>query len=441
MSDILTLQICNANALAPDYITVHVDRSASVRQLKQLIQQSHPEHPPQGQMRLFYRGREFVDEEHLGTIEHENTNGISPSIPTMHMFVSFWVSESKHLEPTTTTDNRNCQGNNPASSDSGSVQVAHNTGIAENNSTQKASASSSTNKDCNGNTPGNNTREGVIFARPKGPGSIPHEDKDTGTSCYDFASGQQALTQLGPAFQYVLINNQPYLMEIPQNYYQRIPAQSNPLHPHDTSSLSISHSNLQHIINTLTMLSSRNTEAHDHPRSTQESAQSQDNANNAGQDAENEQPNDPDNAQNGNRRLVARVQFRVNINFSTLWNVLWLLLRIAFFVAMIAHDVNWERLALLAALAIGVFLWGGRRIPEPDQRIDPNRNQEQNEDREVVQGDHAANQGLRHDSDNVQEETDQQPLTLWSKARALLTAFVSSIIPNEPLRAPAIEDQ
>ncbi|KAJ1680368.1 hypothetical protein EV182_000150 [Spiromyces aspiralis] len=148
-------------------------------------------------------------------------------------------------------------------------------------------------------------------------------------------------------------------------------------------------------------------------------------------------PENEDTADVQPRRFEARMEFELNLNLNAMWSILWLLIRMALFVAIFAQDASWERLALLAALAIGFFLLRTRRVPGLLRGVGADNGRAARRQQPIP----GATLGNNPNNNNNDNNEPQPPLTIWHKVRTFFVALISTLVPGEPFTVPVNENE
>ncbi|KAJ1719936.1 hypothetical protein LPJ53_005379 [Coemansia erecta] len=124
-----------------------------------------------------------------------------------------------------------------------------------------------------------------------------------------------------------------------------------------------------------------------------------------------------------------------NITFDGVWSVIWLLLRGLLFLVVFAHDASWERVLMLLALVYFFMLlrtdWVQRRLQLLRQYQRNDIGNADNTNDGEGRGRDGADIGLQPENGQPQRE-----FTALEKARALVIALFTSLIPAEPFQAP-----
>ncbi|KAJ2882324.1 hypothetical protein H4R27_003508 [Coemansia aciculifera] len=129
--------------------------------------------------------------------------------------------------------------------------------------------------------------------------------------------------------------------------------------------------------------------------------------------------NDADNADNGHPLAdVLR-----NLNFSAIWSVGWMLLRMLLLVVVFAHDASLDRILMLTVVVCCFF---ALRSPWVQQHL-MWLNQHNNYIDAQTHGDDADNRGHRQ-------------FTAWERSKALAIGLFTSLVPSEPFQPPAVEE-
>ncbi|KAJ1643993.1 hypothetical protein LPJ64_004281 [Coemansia asiatica] len=158
-----------------------------------------------------------------------------------------------------------------------------------------------------------------------------------------------------------------------------------------------------------------------------------------------------------------------NLTFGNIWSVIWVLLRLLLFVVVFAHDASWERMFLLSMLVAGFLILRSqwvqqqlallrqydRRMGAAGRNADANANANANADADAAGGyggpQMVDQQGVNGDwhperEQQVWQEQDQdqeqqrREFSALEKARALVIALFTSLIPAEPFHVPAPAD-
>ncbi|KAJ1986338.1 hypothetical protein GGI04_006199, partial [Coemansia thaxteri] len=138
----------------------------------------------------------------------------------------------------------------------------------------------------------------------------------------------------------------------------------------------------------------------------------------------------PAHANPNNRAPLANVLR--NLNFSAIWSVGWMLLRMLLLVVVFAHDASLDRMLALAIVVACIFALRTAWVQDHVQWLHQHNNYiDANVSDEGVSDSPASSPARRH----------HHQFTAWEKARALVVALFTSLVPVEPFQAPAIEEE
>ncbi|KAJ2662326.1 hypothetical protein IWW48_001901 [Coemansia sp. RSA 1200] len=416
-------------ATADDF-TVSAELEHTISELKAAIEKAHEASPPARHMRIICRGRILKDSSTVGEF-CENNNSDSTKFQTIHFVLNAYIAEEFESRKRKTASNRNTAPCVAESSRAGlDVEMSRLTCVEE--STINAETSD------------------------KGKAAASHASSVAGTSkshmqsmarqTRETASRTPCIAPLGNPFQYVLVDGVPYLREIKEPDVGRASGSTESIAANGSGRILLkAYSDLIERQSVIERKLRRVLEARGRASRPREE-------DNGGAGAENRQAppreGQADNA--GENNNVGNVgvedaplpQVLRGFGIDAVWNIGWVLLRLLLLVVVLAHDASMERVLALVVIVAGVMAlrstWmqhvvrqinaynnyinnGRRRGPEPDAEADGD-------------GD-----GDGSGSDEGRRQRHREYSTV-EKARALLIALVTSLIPSEPFHAPAMDE-
>ncbi|KAJ2474645.1 hypothetical protein IWW56_005779 [Coemansia sp. RSA 2131] len=119
----------------------------------------------------------------------------------------------------------------------------------------------------------------------------------------------------------------------------------------------------------------------------------------------------PDVRREANENAAQLAEMIRGFGFNTVWSFVWMLLRMLLLVVVLAHDASMGRMLVLAMAVLAVVVVRSAWAQQQLQRLSF--------------GEHA------------EEEAEQREYTVVEKARALVVALVTSLVPSEPFQIPA----
>ncbi|KAJ1899517.1 hypothetical protein LPJ66_002065 [Kickxella alabastrina] len=360
---------------------VHMQSEQSIWDLKQTIERQHPAEPRARDMRIVWRGRVLNDKDLVRCLCKEE----SDAMPTLPLPPSDVVQAVVHFVLSTPMPSLPPQKASNAHSSRGKSKADGNAAPVATNVTDSSS---------NLAIP--------TFQHP--PSVIP----------------------LGNAFQYVLVDGTPYLVELKQQQQNAsqsiggsigIPAlQSNERQGDLMQQLEAMREQLHNIAH-----------ANDVPNNR---------AHNQNQQQQWQQDQQPRQQPQPQQQPLAQVLG--NLDFHAIWNAAWILLRMLLFVAVMAHDASMGRMLLLLVIVAGFVVlrsnWAQQqlmRLRQYNRHID-GRRQNVNEG-----GNGGAQSGQQQ---HQQHQHRQREFSALEKAKALVIALFTSLIPSEPFYVPAMEE-
>ncbi|KAI8320236.1 hypothetical protein GQ54DRAFT_224010 [Martensiomyces pterosporus] len=396
------LLVRSPSVTTPDDFRVVVGLDKSILELKQAIETQHPASPPARSMRVIWKGRMLFDSDMVKRI-YEGEG--APEIETVHFVLNMPINAPKASGQDATETAKH-------------PLVAGKEGVSSGDSAE-------------------------AVADSQGAATTPQAD----------------VIPLGNQFQYVLVNGRPYLMELKPLDSRQIGAATaatpaataaSPAHMGPVAGVAGDAPNFE-------LMYARALER----QAAVEEMMARLNASisqTAGQPARNgdrdvgglaaamnqraQINNNNANAQAMENAIPLR-DLLWSINFSAMWNIAWLLLRVVLLLAVFAHDASWERIFLLAAVVLGFMLLRSQMVQEIIQRLNSNnRYINNNSDNNNNNGDRNGNGNHRANSDSgaAAVEQEHQMFSVWDKVKALVIALVTSLVPSEPFQVPAVEE-
>lgn len=325
----------------PPGFNVNIDAGHTVLELKQTIEREHFASPPANDMRIIWRGRILEDAEVIESLQgNSDTENLR-----YHQVVG-----ANTLEET----------------------VVHFVLSTPMNITQSPIC----NKQNNSSS---------IIAKGKSS-AVSYEATNAGNTerRKGLAKATLPVVPLGNRFQYVLMNGQPYLMELDPN-------------------------------NNGLDWSKEAKESTATAAGTDGPAQQQQNQH------RNDRANDPGRA-GGNAQIPPMIQqMWQNLRRQSMTRILWMVLRLLLVLFVLGHDASMKRVMVLAGIA-GVYV--AMRTAWLQQQLQRLNNWQQQ-----------TRQNGNEDEDEQQEE--MREFTAWEKAKALIVALFATLVPEEPLNGAA----
>ncbi|KAJ1818393.1 hypothetical protein LPJ56_001832 [Coemansia sp. RSA 2599] len=367
-----------------DGFAVVLDAEQTVKELKQAIEREHPSSPRARNMRVIWRGRLLKDTMQLSSMRlEEDADGEQPEI--IHSVVHFVTDVAANVQ--SMAGNGKSQGKRKEDAEVYAEAGGHAGGV----------------------------NVGQCQAAPH---SLP----------------TPSVVPLGSMFQYVLIDGAPYVAErraLPSAYESTRPGLFQPGQQAGSTGLDMHEFNAR----MLAQYRAAQNQQNQHQRQWESRAGQIDQRNLGG-----------DNPNNINAHHPLADVFR-NLTFGNIWSVIWVLLRLLLFVVVFAHDASWERMFLLSMLVAGVLVlrsqWVQQRLAwlrQHDQRMRAAGRADgapTGREQQGVNGDWPPEE---FEQARRQQQQQQQPPREYSaleKARALVIALFTSLIPAEPFHVPA----
>ncbi|KAJ1859792.1 hypothetical protein LPJ57_006868 [Coemansia sp. RSA 486] len=375
----VSLLVRSSSIPTDENFKVLLSAEQTVGDLKQVIEKEHPASPRARSMRVIWRGRLLKDTLQLSSL-HAGEDPDAPRPEIIHSVVHFVADVT--------------------------VKMQGVAGHSKSHGKKKEGGEAHVEQD-----------------RHAGSASIEH------CQAAPHSLPTPSVIPLGSTFQYVLIDGAPYVVERRAHAAHR-PARSNLVYPEQQAA---SGGLDMQEFNARMLAQHRTTQQTGHVPVNDQGIQ----RDRAGDNLNNAQAHHP----------LADV-FR-NLTFGNIWSVIWVLLRLLLFVVVFAHDASWDRMFLLAMLIAGfVFLrseWAQQRLAwlqQYERRMGAARPGADDRARDPPVADQMDANGDWHpDADQAQlhnqQQEQQREFSALEKARALVIALFTTLIPAEPFHVPA----
>ncbi|KAJ1666153.1 hypothetical protein EV178_002549 [Coemansia sp. RSA 1646] len=381
----------------PDNFTVHVELGHTIEELKAAIEKTHDASPPARHMRVIWRGRILQDSSIVGNLYEESDD---PSdLQTIHFVLNMSVGEGATKMPKKAVPD--IAGDSTADSSTGkpllSVESEHT----------KPSSKGKMNANC---------------ASVAGPSS----SRTQNISHHSATTSGASVTPLGAPFQYVLVDGMPYLMEIKEPNDSRLSSSAEDAAARGSGRILLKayadlvtrqaaiESRLRHVLETHGHATGAEGERHgtEGARAAREEG---------ARDSQDRQADDNNNNNDDENRGPLPNVLR-GFGMDAVWNVGWVLLRMLLLVVVLAHDASLERVIVLALIIAGIMAFRSAWIQQMVRQLNTYNNYAE-----------------ERANDNAAEDRRRDYSTI-EKARALVVALVTSLIPSEPLQAPVMDN-
>ncbi|KAI9502161.1 hypothetical protein BX070DRAFT_253493 [Coemansia spiralis] len=415
--------VCSPSISTPSQFKVYVESGQTVLELKAAIEKEHHASPPARHMRLIWRGRILKDSSLVK--ELVANEGGSSDILAVHFVLNMpmglldeEVSHSKSQNACSSTMQPRTNNNDGLRQRAASSFISTST----TDGVEKSAEQSQNPKEQPASSSLNGSHNSVA-------------DSSNSSHTQNACSARQpplaasAALPLGNPFQYVLVDGMPYLMEMKSSASSRSSEAADVASQGPGRILLKAYADLVTRQSTLEARLRRMAESGSRVAGTEAGSGTERNnadTNGAAQDG---------NAHNagGNNVLENGIPLPDALRgfgMDAMWNVMWFLLRMLLLVVVFAHDASLERMLLLVLLIGGVVLF---RSPWVQQRL-----QQLNAGNNYID-ERSTTQGAR-DADGGDARDRQREYSTLEKAKALVVALVTSLIPSEPLQAPMMEE-
>ncbi|KAJ2381633.1 hypothetical protein GGI23_007539, partial [Coemansia sp. RSA 2559] len=239
-----------------------------------------------------------------------------------------------------------------------------------------------------------------------------------------------SVTPLGRPFQYVLVDGVPYLMEIKEPNADRSSGAAEDAAAHGPGRIllkayadlvtrqSAIESRLRRVLEPNGRTAEATGEEGDNPGTNGRAGIVREARARANQDRQADHANGANNNENRGGPLPNVLR---GFGMDAVWNVGWVLLRMLLLVVVLAHDASLERVLVLALLVAGIMAFRSAWMQQMVRQLNTFNNYTEERANEI------ATEDRRRDYSTIE------------KARALIIALVTSLIPSEPLQAPAMD--
>ncbi|KAJ1903616.1 hypothetical protein LPJ81_002961 [Coemansia sp. IMI 209127] len=381
----------------PDDFTVDAEPEHTIAELKAAIEKTHDASPPARHMRVIWRGRILHDSSIVGDLYEESDDPFD--LQTVHFVLNAPAAEGATSRPQKTA---------PVIVKGKSRADISNPGTYPGNGKMNASYDSGADSSSS-SSHGSRTQ------------SLSHNSKT--------ASGA-SVTPLGSPFQYVLVDGVPYLMEIKEPNADRSSGSAEDAAARGSGRILLKA--YADLVTRQSALEGRLRRVLE-PNGRTAEATGEEGGNtgaNGGAGAvreararanQNRQADNADRANDNENRGGPLPNVLRGFGMDAVWNVGWVLLRVLLLVVVLAHDASLERMAVLVLLVAGIMAFRSAWMQQIVRQLNTFNNYTE-----------------ERANENAAEDRRRDYSTI-EKARALIIALVTSLIPSEPLQAPAMD--
>ncbi|KAJ2539412.1 hypothetical protein EV175_006348 [Coemansia sp. RSA 1933] len=391
------LLVRSPSVTTPDDFTVDVEAEHSIAEVKEIIEKTHSASPPARHMRVIWRGRILEDSSSVGDLYGESDD--LSDVQTVHFVLR--------------------------------VAVANGGASSKAQKTESIISREGVSREADGRSEKPTTAKGKMNASYESVAESSQSEYQNSAAAA--ATLGTNVMPLGNAFQYVFVDGVPYLMELkegqtassqPSSSAEDLAARGSgrillKAYADLVTRQSAIENRLRHVL-----------EASGHTYSDGETGEgsnrggNEDNRAAAGEERgrANQQRRAGNNINNNNvnENILPIPNVLRGFGMDAAWNRGWMLLRLLLLVVVLAHDASLERMLVLVLLAAGVMVFRSAWMQHMVRQLNAfNNTNNNNNAQEDAAGDR------RRDYSTIE------------KARALVVALVTSLIPSEPLHAPA----
>ncbi|KAJ2760012.1 hypothetical protein H4S06_001944 [Coemansia sp. BCRC 34490] len=423
-------------ATADDF-TVSMELEHTISELKAAIEKAHEASPPARHMRIICRGRILKDSSTVGEF-YDNNNIDHTGLQTIHFVLNAYIAEGLESRTRKTGSNRNTAfcvaGSSRAGLDVGRSRLAcveESTINAETLDKGKAAASHASS---------------VAGTSKSHMQSMARQTRET-------ASRSPCITPLGNPFQYVLVDGVPYLREVREPDVGRASGSTENIVANGSGRIllkaysdlierqSVIERKLRRVLETRGRASRPREDGGGGTDGRSEGTRAE-NGQTAPREGQADNADENNNAENARAEDAPLPQVLRGFGIDAVWNIGWVLLRLLLLVVVLAHDASMERVLALVVIVAGVMALRSTWMQQVVRQINAYNNYINNGRRRGPEPDTEADGDGDGDGSGSGEGRPQhhREYSTVEKARALLIALVTSLIPSEPFHAPAMDE-